>query len=370
MSAVIITLRSYVPLSEGCLQNLLIYKQLHGPGIVLDMITPRKLRYLVSHNKTDAENHPNHNPWYIRHGEMGEIIEWLIFGVYTSVIPWPDDEPPQELYCLCWGSYLAQMDDMIQYGPYVASRLIRTPARMNNERLRVFIRLCNEQVRLGLDQQAAAEGIQPAGDGTAAGVVQFMDTEMIEAGARSGDDLMDVDVADNTEFDDVDSDFTGYDIGEKRAYRRAIWRVKAEIMASNNGSPNRDPGLGDYRGKDIPDVPAPPNAPQLKDRPRVVFRAAPLVPRALPDQLEPWTLMLGILVYTALCMWGFMNFGPWYLDEVHWGFKMAHVFGTVVISFWIYGVPFRRLLKPLGMVRLARHGYFDWRTLPRVSSDV
>lgn len=50
------------------------------------MNTLRRLRYLVSHNRADAENHLNCNPWYMKRDEMGEIIEWLVFGVYIGVL--------------------------------------------------------------------------------------------------------------------------------------------------------------------------------------------------------------------------------------------------------------------------------------------
>lgn len=357
-----------------CLQNLLIHKQIHGPEIVPHMSTPRKMRYLVSHNENDAENHPNYNPWYIRQGEMGEMIEWLVFGVYTSIALRPGEDPPSQLYCVCWGSYLAQLEDMIRYGPYVAARLIAAaPLRMDNLRYRTFIDLCSQQRRIEIEQEEAAEllaGLRGAGNGTAASVVQFMDQQMIDAGARAGNDLEEVDIASDMEFDDVDEDFTGYDIGPNGIYRKAIWRVKGEIRAKMRTNRDR------FRGKDILDIPTTPGARQIGDKQRVVFRrlaTAPLIPRALPDELKPWALMLGVSVYTALCLFSFMNFDPWYLewlDEIHWSLKMAHVFGTVVISFWIYIVPFRRLLKPLGMVRPTSHSYFDWRETNQVSSGI
>lgn len=302
---------------------------------------------------------------------MGELIEWLVFGVYTSIALEPGVQPPPQLYCVCWGSYLAQVEEMIRYGPYVAARLIAAvPLRMDNMRLRAFIELCSQQRRRQIEQNEQAElpaDLQGAGDGTAAGVIGFMDAQMIDAGARGQG--AEVDVDSDLEFSDVDENFTGHNIGPNAVYRKAIWRVKGEIMA--NVRANRD----DFRGKELLDIPATPGARQVGDRQRVLFRrlaTAPLIPRALPDELKPWALMLGVSVYTALCLFGFMNFDSWYLewlDEVHWALKMAHVFGTVVISFWLYIVPFRRLLKPLGMVRPTSHSYFDWRTTNQVSPD-
>lgn len=355
-----------------CLQNLLIHKQIHGPEILPNMHTPRKMRYINS-NEGDNENHPDYDPWYIMQGEMGEIIEWLVFGVYTSISLRPGVEPPPQLYCMTWGSYLAQGDNMIKYGPYVASRLIAAaPLRMDNLRFRTFIALCGQQRLWEIEQEEQANEVALVGDIRGAGdstvdIVGFMDAQMIDAGARAEGD--EIDVASDMEVSDIDEDFTGYTIGPNGVYRKAIWRIKGEIRA--NIRANRD----GFRGKEVPDIPATPGMHQVGDRPRVLLRTlatAPLIPRALPNELKPWALMLGVSVYTALCLFGFMNFDPWYLewlDEVHWALKMAHVFGTVVVSFWIYIVPFRRLLKPLGMVRPTIHSYFDWGTTNQVSSD-
>lgn len=331
------------------------------------------MRYLVSHNDIDDENHPKHDPWYVRRGEMGEIIEWLIFGVSTSISLEAGVEPEQLLSCLCWGSYYARGRDMIEYGPYVAARLIPAPVRMNNERLRFFIDQCKRQQEREMSQQErAAEmaNIPPAGNGTAAGVIEFMDTEMAGGTWDNPIDLdmdMDMDVDRRTEFNDVDEDFTGYEIGRNKSYRRAIWRVKAEI---NDDANLRSERRGDLERKVIPGMGF---GMRPTGRERIVYRrpdTAPLIPGALPDHIRPWALMLGISSYTAVCVWFFMNYSPWYsewIGGVPWALKMAHTFGTVVISFGIYIVPFRRLLKPLGMVRPASHGYFDWSTTNQVS---
>lgn len=308
---------------------------------------------------------------------MGEMIEWLVFGVYTCMTKGPNEEPQEELFCLCWGSYDSQRDDIIRYGSYVASRLIAAPVRMNNERLRHFIDLCYRQRRYLRENQqreeelvenevaatlAAMATLPSAGDGTTAGVIGFMDTEMTDAEDAATPRAL--------EFTDVDEDFTGYNIGRNKAYRRAIWRVRSEIDADADMRAD----VEDAQEKTIIDLPRPPEALQVKSRQRIIYRGpAPLVPRTLPDHIRPWALMLGISVYTAFCVWVFMNLGSWcptWLEEVHYPPKMAYIFVTVVISFGIYMVPLRRLLKPLGMVRPAGHGYFDWRTTVRVSPDV
>ncbi|RPB00490.1 hypothetical protein L873DRAFT_770121 [Choiromyces venosus 120613-1] len=67
--------------------------------------TPRGIRYLVQLAQSEDSQHPKYDPYQLLDGEMGQVIEWLIFGFMI-------DMPSSLRHVICdhvfltgWGSY-------------------------------------------------------------------------------------------------------------------------------------------------------------------------------------------------------------------------------------------------------------------------
>lgn len=255
--------------------------------------------------------------------------------------------------------------------------------RFNNQTLRLFLSQCDQQER---EEGARATGLRtrprPAGqetflkmgDSTAVSIVDAMDTTVTGTGDDGDeDDAMDIDGGNAaTTVIDVDEQLTGHPIGynsSKTQYRRAIWRIKSEI-----NSKYRDAQGGPIIPKVTYNSYLKPLWQPVVRKSRIVYRysaAAPFVPRSLPDSIKPWTLMVGIFIYGGIWVWIMMYWESWFprwLDRLPW-FRITHMFCAAVFSLVVFTIPFRVSLKPFGMVRLPRHGYFDWEKTVQVSSD-
>jgi hypothetical protein len=106
-------------------------------------VTPRKLRYLVSASGTEEDsNHPAYNPINKYYGEMGQFVEFMIFGHIVDLHSQQDF-----LQVVTWTSFPGPSltnTPMITIDPYAATRLLSSvpPTRMNATQLRRFLRDC------------------------------------------------------------------------------------------------------------------------------------------------------------------------------------------------------------------------------------
>lgn len=145
--------------------------------------------------------HPDHNELDLVFGEMGQIIEWLIFGHMAE----PSTRYPSILFVYCWGSNASMGNLQIYINSFAASLMFaaRPPVRMAAAALRVFL---------------ANAALQEAGGPPEVTI--------------SGAPLEDLDMP------DPDEQYAGYPIGGGNTmYRRAIQRIRAEEHQANQGLP-------------------------------------------------------------------------------------------------------------------------------------
>ncbi|KAG0126317.1 hypothetical protein HOY82DRAFT_542681 [Tuber indicum] len=101
--------------------------------------TPRGLRYFVQLTVTEDPRHPGHHPNHRVMGEIGQLIEWLIFGFVVDI----DVEVGspawvgKPLYITGWGS---RPGNFLNINNYVCRRLMQTRPhlRMPVPELRIF----------------------------------------------------------------------------------------------------------------------------------------------------------------------------------------------------------------------------------------
>lgn len=151
---------------------------------------------------SEDPRHPDHyapNPFF---GEMGQVIEWLIFGHVVD----KNIYRPGVLEVTCWNAYPGQGDNAITINSFSGARMlaIRPPRRMGAADLRVFM------ANMATEENAAS-GPQP----------------------DPNPDLADLDMP------DVDSEYSGHQIADYNiVYRRGVQRVRAESRRPRSG-----PGL-------------------------------------------------------------------------------------------------------------------------------
>ncbi|KAG0136186.1 hypothetical protein HOY82DRAFT_599366 [Tuber indicum] len=147
-------------------------------------ITPRGLRYLVQIEPNEDREHPDYDPEDMVCGEIGQLIEWLIFGAVIGVVPGADSTTwvGRPLYIIGWGSWPG---NFLRINDYVCRRLMQTrpQLRLPVHELRVFTQNLRRE---------EAEGINPAdlGDGneevTVGGGSPESQTSSPSPGASSG----------------------------------------------------------------------------------------------------------------------------------------------------------------------------------------
>ncbi|KAG0136184.1 hypothetical protein HOY82DRAFT_536297 [Tuber indicum] len=121
--------------------------------------TPRGLRYLVQLDPADDREHPDYVPSNLVCGEIGQIMEWLIFGYMSGVVEGEDSTTwlGSSLYIFGWGS---RRGNLLHINHHVCRRLMQTRPhlRLPAHELRVF----TENLR-----REESERINPAdlGDG-------------------------------------------------------------------------------------------------------------------------------------------------------------------------------------------------------------
>lgn len=227
-------------------------------------------------------------------GEMGEIIEWLVFGFLSQINI--DGDPLSMYRVICWGSNSLDPGQQIRFGGYVGTRLYtaKPPTRMGADELRFYIATLRREEDVYREAERAARrvfqgavlqvGVDAAnalGDaerlrvyGTAPGVTQpelfrlrpqnaYIYREY-PRGADNDDAADDAGAAtDRMEIDlpsDVDEHYTAREIPRGRRklmrYRECVQRINAEahIRANfrkaikkeqhNNPEPARDLELG------------------------------------------------------------------------------------------------------------------------------
>lgn len=86
-----------------------------------------------------TSRHPgaaNYNRNYYKEGEMGEVIEWLIYGFLSQISV--DGDPSNPYRVICWGSNEFQKTGQIQFGGYAGTKFFngRPPIRMTGNQLR------------------------------------------------------------------------------------------------------------------------------------------------------------------------------------------------------------------------------------------
>lgn len=79
---------------------------------------------------------------------MGEIVEWLVFGFMTHIMP--DGDPTNPLRIVCWGSHRNLPETQISFGSYAGAQLYRArpPVRMTAPQMRVYL------ARMKIDEDA------------------------------------------------------------------------------------------------------------------------------------------------------------------------------------------------------------------------
>lgn len=89
-------------------------------------------------------------------GEMGEIIEWLIFGFLSQINL---DGNPLNIYkVICWGSSSLNREQQIRFGGYVGTRLFtaRPPVRMGADQMRFYVTNLEREETVYLAAERAA----------------------------------------------------------------------------------------------------------------------------------------------------------------------------------------------------------------------
>lgn len=156
---------------------------------------------------TENPYHPEYNDFDQLFGEIGQVIEWLIFGHLVEM----STRYVGILFVYCWGSHRSMGQFQIIINRFAATQMFtaRPPIRMAADALRTFL------ANMTLEEQGVA------------GREQVLRPEEI-----SGVPLTDLDMP------DADSQYSGHRIGGvNMMYRRSIWRVRAEEDRANRGLP-------------------------------------------------------------------------------------------------------------------------------------
>ena len=110
--------------------------------------TPRGLRYLVQTDKTEDRERPNYDPEDLLIGEMGQVIEWLIFGFISDIDDGPADFVGEPVFITGWGSWPG---NNLLLDSYICRRLMQTRPhlRMPAPEMRVFAENLRREEALG-----------------------------------------------------------------------------------------------------------------------------------------------------------------------------------------------------------------------------
>ncbi|KAG0136183.1 hypothetical protein HOY82DRAFT_667615 [Tuber indicum] len=122
--------------------------------------TPRGMRYLVQLIPTEDQEHPDYDPEHLISGEIGQVIEWLIFGFMPGMVGGanPTAWLAASLFILGWGS---RPRNLLHINHHVCRRLMQTRPhlRMTASELRVFTK------NLRREQESKGTGPVDLGDG-------------------------------------------------------------------------------------------------------------------------------------------------------------------------------------------------------------
>ncbi|KAG0136915.1 hypothetical protein HOY82DRAFT_620740 [Tuber indicum] len=194
--------------------------------------TPRGLRYTVQLTEAEDPQHPDYDPDYRVTGEIGQVMEWLIFGFLVDISE--DEDSPgwvgRSLYITGWGS---QPGNLLYLNNYVCRRLMQTRPylRMPARELRVF----TENLR---EEESGEKNLEDRSGGYENPMVLTEDpgTEE-EPGETDPTDPMDIDddyeeIIALGEPLDVDAERSGASIpntARGTSFRRALVRLEGEI---------------------------------------------------------------------------------------------------------------------------------------------
>lgn len=126
-------------------------------GLEYRLDTPRRLRVNLGGVGRGSEprvltRRNDASTW----GEMGEIIEWLVFGFLSQI---NINGNPLDMYrIICWGSNSINPGQQIQFDGYVGTRLYTTrpPVRMGADELRFYIAGLRREEAVYLEAERAA----------------------------------------------------------------------------------------------------------------------------------------------------------------------------------------------------------------------
>lgn len=356
---------------------------MHNGIDAFDFDTPRRLRYIVAINPSTEDIHSvDYDPWAFRRGEMGEIIEWMMFGYYVDITI--DGTHNYLIRVVAWGSYPDQGDQMVRFGADVAERLLRAPMRLPINELRVFIAQTEEGV-MDIDVNVP-DGNNNTIWGGGSGNTMNVSPVAPEIGGVGGHylDLLAEAAAlvygatpppppPNTttggvrqrlaRIGDVDEEFTGYRIGTNSTYRRALWRVKHELAQATTIREGRTP-IGRRPLKRLtPSTLA--EAYSSRERPLVFRRPAECeryVPRILPATLAAWkfVVLLGLFYWVSwlVCL----KVDAWRSPDIerdgNYYYKWI-LFPLAAVFLIIYMTPYRVVFTIFGTHRV-RKTFFSW----------
>ena len=100
--------------------------------------TPRGLRYLVQSGPAEDRAHPDYDPDDMITGEIGHLLEWLIFGYVTDIEHSPTGPFSNPLHITGWGSWTGNnlcLDNQVCRTLLQARPHLRMPA----QEMRVFV---------------------------------------------------------------------------------------------------------------------------------------------------------------------------------------------------------------------------------------
>ncbi|KAG0643513.1 hypothetical protein HOY80DRAFT_1091420 [Tuber brumale] len=214
--------------------------------------TPRGLRYLVQITETEDPAHPNYDPYDLITGELGQVIEWLIFGFLSDISEEADSSwVGASLYITGWGSRLG---NNLHINNYVCRRLMQTLPHLRTPapKLRVLTEnLRREEESEEIDSADLGEGYE---ESAVSAENPITEEEPGETDSTDSDGYKDVIVL--GEPPDVDAERSGVNIpntARGKRFRRAFVRLEGEIERARprrrtNGRPNRanpcGPGIG------------------------------------------------------------------------------------------------------------------------------
>lgn len=128
-----------------------------GPRYTLN--TPRRLRVNLEGSLKRQPFREGYDPLFYKEGEMGEIIEWLIYGFLSYI--YLDGDPHNYYRVVCWGSNKYQGNQQIRFQGYVGTKLFtgRPPVRMNGDQIRKFIAKAEEEEAIYMKAEKEARRV-------------------------------------------------------------------------------------------------------------------------------------------------------------------------------------------------------------------